>query len=66
MQQAAIYARYSSDKQREESIDAQIRACREYAAAHDFNVVAVYADEAISGKGAATAIRKQYQKLLAQ
>lgn len=64
MQQAAIYARYSSDKQREESIDAQIRACREYAAAHDFNVVAVYADEAISGKGAATAGRKQYQKLL--
>ena len=64
MQQAAIYARYSSDKQREESIDAQIRACREYAAAHDFNVVAVYADEAISGKGAATASRKQYQKLL--
>lgn len=28
---AAIYARYSSDNQRDESIDAQLRACREYA-----------------------------------
>ena len=27
MKRAVIYARYSSDKQREESIDAQVRAC---------------------------------------
>ena len=64
MQQAAIYARYSSDKQTEDSIEAQLRACREYAAAHGIQVVATYCDEAISGKGAATASRKQYQKLL--
>ncbi len=61
---AAIYARYSSDKQTEESIDAQVRACREYAAHHGFSIVGVYADEAISGKGSKTASRKQYQKLL--
>ena len=28
---AVIYARYSSDKQREESIDGQLRECMEYA-----------------------------------
>jgi len=30
MEKAAAYARYSSDNQREESIDAQLRAIREY------------------------------------
>ena len=47
---AVIYARYSSDNQREESIDAQVRACREYAATHDYNIIDVYTDEAVSGK----------------
>ena len=58
---AVIYARYSSDKQSEDSIEAQVRACREYATKQDFNVLSVYADEAISGK---TANRAQYQKML--
>lgn len=58
---AVIYARYSSDKQSEDSIEAQVRACREYAAKNDLNVLCVYADEAISGK---TANRAQYQKML--
>lgn len=61
MHNAVIYARFSSDNQREESIDAQIRACRDYAAHKQYNVIAVYADEAVSGK---TANRSQYQKLL--
>lgn len=47
---AVIYARFSTDKQREESIEAQERACREYAAAHGYMVTAVYADRAASGK----------------
>lgn len=64
MRKAAIYARYSSDKQTEDSIEAQVRACREYAGAKGYLVVDVYADEAISGKGSATFSRKQYQKLL--
>lgn len=64
MRNAVIYARYSSDKQTEDSIEAQVRACRDYAAAKGFQVVNVYADEAISGKGSATASRKQYQKML--
>lgn len=61
---AVIYARYSSDKQTEDSIEAQVRACREYAAAKGLNVLSVYADEAISGKGSKTANRAQYQKML--
>ena len=30
MQRAVIYARFSSDMQREESIDAQLRACKAF------------------------------------
>lgn len=64
MIQAVIYARYSSDKQTEESIDAQVRACREYAKAQGYSITGIYADEAISGKGSKTAQRRQYQRLL--
>ncbi len=45
---AAIYARYSSDNQREESIDAQIRAITEYAEKNDIRIVKTYTDEARS------------------
>ncbi|WP_092639405.1 recombinase family protein [Acetanaerobacterium elongatum] len=61
---AAIYARYSTNKQDEISIEAQVRACREYAAGHGHVVVKVYSDEAISGKGSKTTSRKQYQALI--
>lgn len=36
---AVIYARFSSDNQRDESIDAQIRAIREYGKKNDIVVV---------------------------
>lgn len=45
---AVIYARFSSDNQREESITAQVRACNEYAGRRGFSVVKVYTDEARS------------------
>lgn len=48
MLRAAIYARYSSDNQREESIEAQIRACREYCQKNGYEVVKIYTDEAKS------------------
>lgn len=64
MTQAVIYARFSSDKQTEDSIEAQVRACREYAAGRGLTVGEVYADEAISGKGSKTASRRAYQRLL--
>ena len=61
---AAIYARYSSTKQDEVSIEAQVRACQEYAISKDYQVVRSYVDEAISGKGSKTASRRQYQSLM--
>ena len=45
-----IYARYSSDNQREESIEGQVRVCREYAEKHSMNIVEVYADRAMTGR----------------
>lgn len=47
--QAVIYARFSSDKQRIESIEDQVRVCRSYADGHGYDIVHVYADEALSG-----------------
>lgn len=46
---AVIYARYSSDKQNEQSIDGQLRYCREYAERMGYSVVGEYVDRAISG-----------------
>lgn len=45
----AAYARFSSDNQRVESIDAQLRAIRQYCSDNDFMIVKTYADEAVSG-----------------
>ena len=64
MKQAVIYARYSSDKQTEDSIEAQLRACRDYAAVNGLYIIDTYIDEAISGSGAKTASRAQYQRML--
>lgn len=60
-QKAVIYARYSSDNQREESIEGQVRVCKDYAARHNLTVSKVYADRALSGR---TADRPEYQHLL--
>ena len=46
---AVIYARYSSDKQNEQSIDGQLRYCREYAERMGYAVVGEYVDRAMSG-----------------
>lgn len=48
MLKGAIYARYSSDNQREESIDAQIRAIKEYCQKNNIQIVKIYTDEAFS------------------
>src|SRR5882762_5723681 len=63
MSRAAVYARFSTDRQRPESIDAQVRLCREYAKRHGLEVVAVYADPGISGT--TTRKRPEYQQMLA-
>lgn len=59
-----IYARFSSDRQNEESITAQVRACTEYAEKHGMEVIHVYADEAVSGKESKTASRVEYQQMM--
>lgn len=58
---AVIYARFSSDKQTEMSIDAQVRACSEYALKENILITGIYKDEAVSGT---TAEREQYQQML--
>lgn len=45
----AIYARYSSDRQSERSIEDQVRLCRERAAREGWMVVDVFPDFALSG-----------------
>ncbi len=61
---AVIYARYSSDRQTENSIEAQVRACEEYAKFHDIKIIRIYKDEAISGRENKTALRQDYQRML--
>lgn len=63
MKRAVIYARYSSDKQREESIDAQVRACKDYCIRKHYLVTKVYADEAKSGRDIAK--RDAYNQMIA-
>lgn len=59
---AVIYARYSSDSQREESIEGQIRECTDYADRNDILVLDHYIDRALSAR---TADRPAFQKMIA-
>ena len=45
-----IYARYSSDNQKEESIDGQLRECKAYAEKNGIQIVDTYIDRALSAK----------------
>jgi site-specific DNA recombinase len=49
MTRVALYARYSSDNQRDASIEDQLRLCRDYATRQNWTVVESYADRAVSG-----------------
>ena len=59
---AIIYARYSSDNQREESIEGQLRECGEFAERKGYTVIKTYADRAISGKKADN--RPQFMQMI--
>ena len=50
MFKAVAYARYSSDMQREESIEAQIKAVYDYAEKKGITIIHEYIDRAISGR----------------
>ena len=58
-----IYARYSCEKQTEQSIEGQVRECREFADKHDMTIVDTYIDRAISGTS--TAHRDAFLKMIA-
>ncbi|WP_315805490.1 recombinase family protein [Bradyrhizobium sp. SZCCHNS3002] len=62
MPRVALYARYSSDNQRESSIEDQFRLCREHARRERWKVTSTYHDAAISG--ASMILRPGVQLLL--
>ena len=58
---AVIYARYSDDTQREESIEGQLRECKEYAEKNGMIIIGTYVDRALSAK---TDNRPEFQKMI--
>ena len=58
---AVIYARYSSSRQREESIERQIEICNDYAVAHNMLVIGSYVDRKKTGK---TDTRPDFQRMI--
>jgi site-specific DNA recombinase len=46
---AAIYARYSTDRQNETSITAQVNACSEYCKGHQIEIASIFMNEAKTG-----------------
>ena len=58
---AVIYARYSSDNQREESIEGQIRECTAFAEKNDITILKHYIDRAFSAK---TDNRPEFQNMI--
>lgn len=61
MKNAVIYARYSCEKQNEQSIEGQLRVCNEFAERNGYFIVHNYLDRAVSGKNDH---RKEFQKML--
>lgn len=49
MKTAVIYARYSSDRQTEQSIEGQLRVCNDYAERNDILIIDTYIDRAMTG-----------------
>ena len=58
---AVIYARYSSDNQREESIEGQLRECTAYCKKNDITILRTYIDRALSAK---TDHRPDFQRMI--
>ena len=59
---AVIYARYSSDNQREESIEGQVRECIAFAERKGYTVIHTYIDRALSGTRADN--RPEFQQMI--
>ena len=50
MEKAVIYARYSSDRQTEQSIEGQVRECKKFADSKGYTIIGEYVDRALTGK----------------
>ena len=61
MKNAIIYARYSSERQTEQSIEGQLRICNEYAERNGLRIVETYIDRATTGTNDN---RPAFQKML--
>jgi len=61
MKTAVIYARYSSERQTEQSIEGQLRVCQDYADRNDILIVDTYIDRAMTGTNDN---RKDFQRML--
>ena len=59
---AVIYARYSSDNQREESIEGQVRECLAFAERKGYTVIRTYIDRALLGTRADN--RPEFQQMI--
>ncbi len=59
---AVLYARYSSDMQREESIEAQVEAIKAFAAKENIVITEQYIDKALTGT---TDNRPEFQRMIA-
>lgn len=46
MDKGVIYAGFGSQSQNEQSIEAQVRICKEFAEGKDINIVNIYSDKA--------------------
>ena len=61
MKTAVIYARFSCSKQREASIEDQLRVCKAWCEREGYEIVAEYCDHAISGR---TDERPEFQRMI--
>ena len=61
IQKVALYARFSSDNQRTESIDAQVRAMKKYCLDNHWRIIETYIDEA---KSAMSDKRPSFQQMI--
>ena len=62
MNNAVIYARYSSHSQNEQSIETQVEICKSYAEKNNLNIIQVYSDKAKTGTNDN---REAFQNMLA-
>ena len=58
---AVIYARYSSENQREESIEGQLRECKAFAEKNNIKILDTYIDRALSAR---TDNRPDFQRMI--